>query len=362
MSILDKNDNLPIKTDEPIHAGKVRAVYWLSKKESQRLIVHHNYPVHEESELAVMVISDRISAFDCVWRGEGDLSGVPGKGAALNAISAYWFDLFKKNNLANHHIIETPHPLIWIVQKSKPLQIEAIVRQYITGSMWRTYDRGERVFCGFNLPDQLQKNQKLPELLITPSTKGIIKNIPTLPEIEDCSISRALIEQHLAAFHFKHHDDLDRYEYLLKKGFHCIEQTLEPLNHLLVDTKFEFGYVKNQNNEDELIYIDEVGTPDSSRFWEANEYKNNTILELSKESFRQHLMKNVPDSDVLLNADRMKERIELASTLRLPHEVFIEISKIYCDLAASITGQSISISPQPREEMLDILNDYQLII
>ena len=93
--VLAINNDFPIRTHHPIHSGKVRAVYWLSKADSQRLIEEKNYPVPQRTELAVMIISDRLSAFDCLWHGENDLHGVPGKGAALNAISAHWFEQFK---------------------------------------------------------------------------------------------------------------------------------------------------------------------------------------------------------------------------------------------------------------------------
>ena len=83
---------------------------------------------------------------------------------------------------------------MWIVQKAKPVMIEAICRQYITGSMWRSYGKGERVFCGIELPDGLSKDQKLPELLITPSTKGILKGIPGVPEVDDVNISPAILK------------------------------------------------------------------------------------------------------------------------------------------------------------------------
>lgn len=149
-----------------------------------------------------MVISDRISAFDCIWTGEGAMRGVPGKGAALNAISNHWFKLFKEQGLADSHILDIPHPLVWIVQKARPVMIEAIARQYITGSMWRSYQKGEREFCGIEIPDGLQKDQKLPELLITPSSKGILKGIPGVPEADDVNVTRKNIEDSFPAFGF----------------------------------------------------------------------------------------------------------------------------------------------------------------
>lgn len=115
--VLAVNDDLPIRTDKPVHSGKVRSVYWLTEQDSARLIKEKGYNVAPDAPLAIMVISDRISAFDCIWHGEHGLNGVPGKGAALNAISNHWFRLFKDNGLADSHILDIPHPFVWIVQK-----------------------------------------------------------------------------------------------------------------------------------------------------------------------------------------------------------------------------------------------------
>ena len=125
-SVLAVNDDLPIRTDLPVHSGKVRSVYWLTAADSRRLIEEKGYDVAADAPLAIMVISDRISAFDCIWHGEEGLQGVPGKGAALNAISNHWFKLFKEQGLADSHILDIPHPFVWIVQKAKPVMIEAI--------------------------------------------------------------------------------------------------------------------------------------------------------------------------------------------------------------------------------------------
>lgn len=169
--VMAVNDDLPIRTDKPIHSGKVRAVYWLTAADSKRLIQSRKYDVAPDAELAIMVISDRISAYECIWRAEGGLAGVPGKGAALNAISNHWFELFKEKGLADSHILEVPHPLVWVVQRAAPVMIEAIIRSYITGSMWRDYNKGCRNFCGNDLGDGLKKDSKLPELLVTPSVR-----------------------------------------------------------------------------------------------------------------------------------------------------------------------------------------------
>ena len=133
LEFLAVNDSLPIRTSELVHSGKVRSIYWLSAEDSARLIRERQYPVAPYAQLALMVISDRISAFDCIWHGEGRLAGVPGKGAALNAISQFWFTEFNRAGLARSHILEAPHPLVWVVQRAEPVMIEAIARRFITG-------------------------------------------------------------------------------------------------------------------------------------------------------------------------------------------------------------------------------------
>ena len=258
--VLAVNDDLPIRSDAPVHSGKVRSVYWLTADDSARLVAERGYDVAPDAPLAIMVISDRISAFDCIWHAQGSMRGVPGKGAALNAISNHWFHLFRERGLADSHILEIPHPLVWIVQKARPVMIEAIARQYITGSMWRSYAKGEREFCGIKIPDGLQRDQKLPELLITPSSKGILEGIPGVPAVDDVNITRVDIENNYAAFNFRSVDDIARYETLLREGFDVISGELAGLDQVFVDTKFEFGYVTDKAGNDKLIYMDEVGT------------------------------------------------------------------------------------------------------
>ena len=366
MSLADKvlavNNDLPIRTDKPVHSGKVRSVYWLTEADSRRLIREKGYPVAPDAPLAVMVISDRISAFDCIWTGEGNLRGVPGKGAALNAIANHWFKLFKEQGLADSHILDIPHPAVWIVQKARPVMIEAIARQYITGSMWRAYSKGEREFCGIQLPDGLSKDQKLPELLITPSTKGILKGIPGVPEADDVNITRKNIEDNFAAFNFRSAGDIARYEQLLKEGFDVISAELEKLDQVFVDTKFEFGYVTDADGNEKLIYMDEVGTPDSSRIWDGAQYRNGQVVENSKEGFRQALLNHFPDPDILLNKDRMDEREALARDNELPESMLMDVSATYVGIAEKIIGERLEISDNPKAEIVQVLRDaYGLI-
>jgi len=361
--VLEVNSDLPINTEEPIHCGKVRAVYWLTQEDSARLIKEKGYDVAADSQLAVMVISDRISAFECIWRGENGMNGVPGKGAALNAISNHWFKLFREKGLADSHILDIPHPLVWIVQKAKPVMIEAIARQYITGSMWRDYSKGGREFCGIKIPDGLKNNQKLDELLITPSTKGILQGIPGVPEQDDVNISRSDITNNLAAFNFKSLEDVTLYEKLLQEGFAVISDALAAMDQIFVDTKFEFGYVTDKSGKEKLIYMDEVGTPDSSRIWDGAKYRDESkVVENSKECFRQMLLKHFPDPDILTNKDRMDERKKLATENLLPEEKLMEVSKVYTDIAEKITGEKLVLTKTPKDDIIEILEkEYGLI-
>jgi phosphoribosylaminoimidazole-succinocarboxamide synthase len=354
--VLAKNDDLPIRTDQPVHSGKVRSVYWLTPADSQRLIRARDYDVPETAELAVMIISDRLSAFECMWRAEDGLDGVPGKGAALNAISGHWFELFKRNGLARSHILETPHPLVWIVQRAKPIFIEAIARQYITGSMWRAYAQGERHFCGIELPDGLSRDQRLEQLLITPSTKGVMEGIPGVPAVDDVNVSNETLREHWRAFKFSQPSDVDHYASLLTAGFEQISNALLPHDQIFVDTKFEFGYAENRDGINELIYMDEVGTPDSSRIWDASAYKAGRVVENSKEGFRQALLNFVPDPDILINKDLMDERYRFALDTVLPAQMMLEVSKTYVNLAERITGTPLVISNSPRDDIISVLN------
>ncbi|MHC9511463.1 phosphoribosylaminoimidazolesuccinocarboxamide synthase [Kangiella sp. M94] len=356
--VLAVNNDLPIRTNQPVHSGKVRSVYWLTEEDSKRLIQERGYNVAADAPLAIMVISDRISAFDAIWHGEDGLNGVPGKGAALNAISNHWFKLFRENGLADSHILEIPHPFVWIVQKARPVMIEAIARQYITGSMWRAYAKGEREFCGMRIPDGLQKDQKLDELLITPSTKGILKGIPGVPEADDVNITRQNIDDNYQAFNFRNKDDIDLYEKLLKEGFDVISSELEKLDQMFVDTKFEFGYVTDKDGNEKLIYMDEVGTPDSSRIWDGKAFREEgKVVENSKEGFRQFLLNHFEDSDILLNKDRMDERQALARDNALPVDALMDVSRTYIGIAEKITGKKIELSDNPKAEIVQILKD-----
>jgi phosphoribosylaminoimidazole-succinocarboxamide synthase len=193
--------------------------------------------------------------------------------------------------------------------------------------------------------------------VITPSTKGILQGIPGVPAVDDVNITRRDIESNYPAFKFRSAEDVDLYEKLLREGFDVISGALADLDQIFVDTKFEFGYVTDKSGSEKLIYMDEVGTPDSSRIWDGPAWREGRVVENSKEGFRQLLLNHFPDPDILLNKDRMPERQALAQDNVLPGEVLMAVSEIYVGIAEKITGNPIELSDNPKAEIIDVLRD-----
>ena len=222
---------------------------------------------HFEDKIA-MVTSDRVSAFDHV------LGTIPFKGQILTEIANFWFD--KTSDIVNNHIISKPDPQVMIVKKAKTLPIEIIIRGYITGSLWRDYCDGKGDQYGFPLPQNLKKNQKFDTPIVTPTTKEEYG-------LHDQPISKEeIINQGLV--------DKDIYELAEKYSLQLFERGQDWASKqglILVDTKYEFGMVG-----DELIVIDEIHTPDSSRYWVKEGYQerydsNENQKMLDKENIRQ---------------------------------------------------------------------------
>ena len=229
--------------------------------------VRENY--YKDKEI-IMVTSDRVSAFDHV------LGTIPFKGQILNEIACFWFD--KTKDIVPNHFISSPDPQVLVTKKAKTLPVEVIVRQYITGSLWREYKQGINGHYGFMLPENLVKNQKFDSPILTPSTKAEYG-------LHDEPISRDEIVGKLV--------DEEIYskaeEYALKL-FELGQEWASKMGLILVDTKYEFGIY-----EDELIVIDEIHTPDSSRYWVKDQYeerfKNSKPQKmLDKENIRQWLI------------------------------------------------------------------------
>ncbi len=223
-----------------------------------------------EDDTITMITSDRVSAFDCV------LGTIPFKGQILTEIAHFWFD--KTKDIIPNHIISYPDPQVLITKRAKTLPVEVIVRQYITGSLWREYSKGINGQYGFNLPDNLKENQKFDAPILTPTTKAEYG-------MHDEPISREEIIDNLV--------DKEIYEKAEKCAlalFKAGQEWASKRGLILVDTKYEFGMYNG-----ELIVIDEIHTPDSSRFWLAENYEKlykagEKQIMLDKENIRQWLI------------------------------------------------------------------------
>jgi phosphoribosylaminoimidazole-succinocarboxamide synthase len=245
----------------------------LNKFDADNLGEHYKGKVRDNfymDDKILMVTSDRISAFDVV------LGTIPYKGQILSEIANFWFE--KTKDIAPNHIINTPDPQVLVAKKADTLPVEVIVRQYITGSLWREYSSGINGQYGFMLPEGLKKDQKFDEPILTPSTKAEYG-------LHDEPISREEIVNGLVDE--KIYAQAEKYALQL---FAAGQEWAAKQGLILVDTKYEFGMV-----DGELIVIDEIHTPDSSRYWVASEYEerfNNGESQkmLDKENIRQWLI------------------------------------------------------------------------
>ena len=258
----------------------------------------------------IIITTDRISAFDRV------LCTIPFKGQVLNQTSAFWFE--KTKNIVENHVIKVPYPNVMIVRECKPYPVEMVVRGYITGvtttSAWYNYERGTRNFCGNILPEGLKKNQKFKKPIITPSTKaehGLHDESVSREEI----IKRRLVDEKIYMKMEKAAIDL----------FDFGTKLVAKQNLILVDTKYEFGELNG-----ELVLIDEIHTPDSSRFWIKNTYedlfsKSQEPQKLDKEYVRQWLA--------------IKGFIGEGKIPEIPDEIKVEEAKRYITAYEMVTGK-----------------------
>jgi phosphoribosylaminoimidazole-succinocarboxamide synthase len=201
-----------------------------------------------------LVVSDRLSAFDVV------LGTIPFKGQVLNQMAAHWFDITR--DLVPNHVISVPDPTVMVAVECQLLPVEFVMRAYITGvtstSIWTHYKNGARTFCGHDLPEGMKKNQKLPKALLTPSTKAEKGD-------HDRSVSRAEILE-LGALSAA---DFDAAAEMCARLFAFGQQEAAKRGLILVDTKYEIG----RKPDGTLCFIDEIHTPDSSRYWYADDYQ-----------------------------------------------------------------------------------------
>ncbi len=268
-----------------IHRGKVR--------DSVRI----------DEKTRMIVVSDRISSFDSVLN-----NFIPQKGAVLTGITNFWFE--KTKHIIDNHYIKMIDPNISIVKEAQPIKIEVIVRGYLTGSMWRGYKNGKRDFSGVIAPDGLKQNDKFPTPLVTPTTK------------EDSD--RPITPENIVKEGWTTQELYEKMEKISLELFEFGTKYLEELGIILVDTKYEFGLL-----DGELILIDEMHTPDSSRFWSLEDYKKDStqVDSIDKEYVRQWLLKNKVDG-------KLPEV--------LADEVIEETNRRYLDIHQRITGEKLN--------------------
>lgn len=238
-----------------VYHGKVRDVYNIN------------------NEYLVMVVTDRISAFDVVLP-----EGIPYKGQVLNQIAAKFLDA--TSDIVPNWKVATPDPNVTVGHHCEPFKVEMVIRGYLTGHAWREYRSGKRVLCGVPMPDGMVENQKFPEPILTPTTKAF--------EGHDEDISREeIIAQDIVS-----KDDYEVLENYTREVFHRGTVIAAEKGLILVDTKYEFGKKNGQ-----IYLIDEIHTPDSSRYFYAEGYaerlaKGENQKQLSKEFVRQWLIEN----------------------------------------------------------------------
>jgi len=221
----------------------------------------------------VLVTTDRISAFDHV------LGTLPLKGQVLNWVAAWWFE--KTKHLVPNHVISVPDPNALLAHECQLLPVEMVVRAYLTGStstsIWVHYEQGSREFCGHELADGMKKHQRLPEPLITPSTKAPHGS-------HDVSASR----EEILAMTGMPAAEFDQAAAMAMTLFREGQRICAERGLILVDTKYELGKMPDGT----IVVIDEIHTPDSSRFWYANSYEQNFASGKDPESFSKEYVRN----------------------------------------------------------------------
>ena len=236
-----------------VYHGKVRDVYTVN------------------DDIMIMIATDRISAFDVILP-----EGIPYKGQVLNQIAGYFLDATA--DIVPNWKIAQPDPMVTVGYKCEGFRVEMIIRGYLTGSAWREYAAGARMLCGVQLPEGMRENERFPEPIITPTTKAEAGHDENISKEE--IIARGIVSR-------EDYEVMERYTRLL---FARGQQMAEEKGLILVDTKYEFG-----KRDGKVVLIDEIHTPDSSRYFYADGYeerfeKGEPQRQLSKEFVRQWLM------------------------------------------------------------------------
>lgn len=280
-----------------LYEGKVRDVYTIN------------------NELMLMVVTDRISAFDIVLP-----RGIPYKGQVLNQIAARFLDATA--DIVPNWKLETPDPMVTAGVFCEPFKVEMVIRGYLTGHAWREYKKGKRSLCGVPLPEGMKENEKFPQPIITPTTKADVGH--------DEDISRGeILAQGLVS-----KDEYEKLEDYTRKLFERGTQMADQMGLILVDTKYEFGKAN-----DRIYLIDEIHTPDSSRYFYSEGYEERQDAglpqkQLSKEFVREWLMEQ-------------GFRGEAGQTPpEMPDEFVNQVSERYIELFEKITGEKFIKTPE----------------
>lgn len=288
-----------------LYKGKVRDVYNI------------------KDEYLVMVVSDRISAFDVVLP-----KGIPYKGQVLNQIASKFLDA--TSDIVPNWKLASPDPMVTVGHKAEPLPVEMVIRGYLTGHAWREYKSGKRSICGIPMPEGMKENQKFDQPIITPTTKAHIGH--------DEDISR----EEIIANNLVTEEVYSKVEEYTRKLFQRGTEMAAKMGLILVDTKYEFGI-----KDGKIYLIDEIHTPDSSRYFYGDTYQENFTKgieqrQLSKEFVRQWLIEN-------------NFQGKDGQTVPFMSDDFVaEISERYIELYEHITGEKFiradAINVMPRIE------------
>jgi phosphoribosylaminoimidazole-succinocarboxamide synthase len=271
----------------------------------------------------VLVATDRHSSFDRI------IAYVPGKGEVLNRLSAYWFERTK--DIIPNHLLAVPDPNVTIAKRCNPLPIEAVMRGYLSGvtgtSLWTRYAKGERDFGAFRLPDGMRKNERLREPVFTPSTKDKEHDRNVTP--------REIVETGLLP-----RDLLDRVEDAARKLFECGQELARAGGLILVDTKYEFGL----DAEGALTLIDEVHTPDSSRYWQAATYEARIAQGREPDYFDKEFLRLW----FIEHCDPYND----ATLPEAPADMVEELSRRYAAIFTQLSGETVSAADDDIEERI----------
>ena len=268
--------------------------------------------IYDQGEQLLLISTDRLSAFDRA------IALIPHKGDVLNQLSAWWFK--ETEHIIANHMVDIPAPPAMRVKKCQPLAIEMVVRGYITGStntsLWTLYNRGQREFFGVTLPDGMQKNTRLERPMLTPTSKSTDHDEPLEPsDIEYIPHMTPELWQQMSAA------ALSLFEFASKRLW---QQGL-----IMADTKYEFGL----DQDGKLLLIDELHTPDSSRYWEVGDWENALKTTQEPKSFDKELIRLWYKS----NSNPYEDAILPVA----PEALVCDVSERYAVLYQKLTGENV---------------------